>query len=152
MADLNFKMSLGDASVTSTAKTIFTLTAPANQRVKIKGISIFGKGTSNTDTPVKIEIIRANSISGGTAGTIVTSKTDGDMGETIQSTTAGNYSAEPTYSGAVVEETWDVHPQWGISVYFPLHDEMKLKGGTVFGLRATSNQNETMSFNVLCEE
>jgi hypothetical protein len=152
MADLNFKVSTGEASITSTAKTVATITAPANQRVKIKGISIFGKGTSNTDTPVKVELLRYASISGGTAGSVTTSKPDGDMGETVQSTIAGNYSAEPTYTTGVTEETWEVHPQTGMSVYFPLHDEIKLKGGQGFALRATSNQNETLSFNVLCEE
>lgn len=152
MADLNFQVATGEASITSTAKTVATITAPANQRVKIKGVEIFGKGTSNTDTPVKCELMTYASLSGGTAGSVTTSKQDGDMGETLQSTVAGNYSAEPTYTSAVTVRTWEVHPQTGIAVYFPLHDEIKLKGGQGFALRLTSNQNETMSANILCEE
>lgn len=152
MADLNFKVSTGESPFTSTAKTAFTITAPANQRVKIKGISIFGKGTSNTDTPVKVELMRYASISGGTAGSVTTSKPDGDMGETVQSTIAGNYSVEPTYTTGVTEDVWEVHPQTGIAVYFPLHDEIKLKGGQGFAVRITTNQNETLSVTALCEE
>lgn len=152
MADLNYQVATGETSITSTAKTVVTITAPANQRVKIKGIEIFGKGTSNTDTPVKVELMTYASITGGTAGSVTTSKLDGDLAETVQSTIAGNYTAEPTYTTGVTVRVWEVHPQTGLAVYFPLHDEIKLKGGNGFALRLTSNQNETMSANVICEE
>lgn len=153
MACLTFQASVGEVSVTSTAKTFLLLTAPANQRVKIKGLEVFGKGTSNTDTPVKVELVKAASITGGTAGTIPTvSALDGDVAETVQTQVTGNYSAEPTYSGPTVMRTWEVHPQTGLAIYFPLHDEIVLKGGTVFGVRLTSNQTETMSINLIAEE
>jgi hypothetical protein len=152
MSALNFQVATGEASITSTAKTVATISAPANQRVKIKGVSVFGKGTSNTDTPVKIELMTYASLSGGTAGSVTVSKQDGDMGETVQSTVAGNYSAEPTYTSPVTVQVWECHPQTGFSVFFPLHDEIILKGGTGFAVRLTSNQNETMSVNITCEE
>jgi len=152
MSALNFQVSTGESSFTSTAKTAITVVAPSNQRVKIKGLEVFGQGTSNTDTPVKVELMTFASISGGTAGTVTTSKQDGDMGETIQSTIAGNYTAEPIYTTGVTVRVWNVHPQTGIAVYFPLHDEILLKGGAGFGVRLTTNQNETMSVNLICEE
>jgi hypothetical protein len=153
MADLRFQSTVGEVSVTNVAKTFLLLTAPTNQRVKIKGIELFGKGTANTDTPVKCELLRAASISGGTAGTAPTiSALDNDMGESIQTTPTGNYSAEPTYTSLTVLRTFECHPQTGLVVYFPLDDEIKMKGGTVFAVRLTSNQNETMSLNVIGEE
>lgn len=153
MAALNFTVTVGEVSVTSTPKTFILLTAPSNQRVKVKGIEIFGKGTSNTDTPVKVELLKAASITGGTPGTApVTAPTDGDLAETIQTAATGNYSAEPTFNSSSVPRTWEVHPQTGIVVYFPMHDEIVLKGGTVLALRLTANQTETMSINLLCEE
>lgn len=152
MSALNFQVSTGETAITSTAKTVATISAPSNQRVKIKGLSVFGKGTSNTDSPVKVELMTYASISGGTAGSVTTSKQDGDMGETLQSTIAGNYSAEPSYTTPVTVQTWEVHPQTGLAVYFPLHDEIVLKGGTGFAVRLTSVQNETMSINLMCEE
>lgn len=152
MSALNYQVATGESSITSTAKTVVTVGAPANQRVKIKGVSVFGKGTSNTDTPVKVELMTYASISGGTAGSVTTSKQDGDLSETIQSTIAGNYTAEPTYTSPVTIQTWEVHPQTGFAVFFPLHDEIVLKGGTGFAVRLTSNQNETMSVNLTCEE
>lgn len=152
MAALQFQVSVQEGSFTSTAKTAYTVTAPTNQRVKLKGLRVFGKGTSNTDTPVKIEIMTYASITGGTAGTVVTSKTDGDWSETIQSVIAGNYTAEPTYTTGVTVDVWEVHPQTGIVVFWPLHDELVAKGGTGFAVRVTTNQAETLSITGTFEE
>jgi hypothetical protein len=152
MADLNVQCSAGEASITSTAKTVIAVTAPTNQRLRVKGIEVFGKGTANTDTPVKVELIKASSISGGTAGSVTTTPLDPDYAETPQATYAGNYSAEPTYSGNTTVRTWEVHPQTGLAIYFPMHDEIKIAGGKAFALRLTSNQNETMAVNVIVEE
>jgi len=152
MAGLKYRVATGEVAITSTAKTVVTISAPANQRVKIRGISIWGKGTSNTDSPVKVEYIRANSITGGTAGTVTTTKSDGDIGETIQSTVAGNYTAEPTYTSGVTEEVKEVHPQSGWEIWPPSEDDIVLKGGTVFALRLTSVQNETVAVVLYCEE
>jgi hypothetical protein len=152
MADLNIQCTAGEASITSSAKTVIAIAAPSNQRMRIKGIEVLGKGTSNTDTPVKVELIKAASISGGTPGSVTTTVLDPDYGETAQATYSGNYSAEPTYSSGTTIRTWEVHPQNCLLVYFPMHDEIKIKGGGAFGLRLTSNQNETMAVNVIVEE
>jgi hypothetical protein len=152
MADLNIQASAGEASITSTAKTVIAITAPSNQRMRIKGIEIFGKGTSGTDTPVKVELLKAASYTSGTAGSGVTSVLDQDYGETPQATYAYNFSAEPTYTSAIVMRVWEVQPQTGLIVYFPLHDEIKIKGGGVFALRLTSTQSETMAVQAICEE
>ena len=150
MADLNLQVNPGEISVTSATKTFLTIKAPANQRLRIKGIEVFGKGTSNTDTPVKLEIgnITADAVGGTSTPTV--SAHDGDYGETAQATYKTGYASEPTYGN--IYRTWEVHPQIGLVVYFPLHDEIKLKGGQGFALRLTSNQNETVAVNLLVEE
>lgn len=153
MADLRFQIASGESSLTpSTAKSIFTVTAPTNQRVKLLGVEIFGKGTTATDTPIKCELMTYASISGGTPGSVTTSKLDGDMGETVQSTIAGNYSAEPTYTTGVTVRSWELQPQTGLAIYFQDHQEIKLKGGTGFALRLTATQAETVSCNCIFEE
>jgi hypothetical protein len=152
MADLNIQVSTGEVAITSTARTVLLVTAPTNQRLRFKGLEVFGKGTAGTDTPVKVELVKAAGVSGGTAGTVVASALDPDYGETAQATYAGNYTVEPTYTTAVVIRVWEVHPQTGLIVYFPLHDEIKQKGGGVLGIRLTSVQNETMSVNGIWEE
>jgi hypothetical protein len=152
MADLNVSCSAGEAAITSTARTVLAVAAPSNQRLRVKGIEIFGKGTSNTDTPVKVELIKAASITSGTAGSVTTSTLDPDYGETPQATYTGNYSAEPTYGTGTTVRTLEVHPQTGLVLYFPMHDEIKIAGGKAFGVRMTSNQNETMAVTLIVEE
>jgi hypothetical protein len=152
MADLNLNVTAGEISVTSTPKTFLTLKAPTNQRIRIKGIEVFGKGTANTDTPVKLEI--GNITTDGETGTataVTPVPLDGDEAETPQGTYYKNYGTEPTTYGTIMR-TWEIHPQTGLVVYFPMHDEIKLAGGKEIGLRLTSNQNETMSLNVIVEE
>lgn len=150
MADLNLQVSVGEVSVTSTPKTQLTIKAPANQRLKIKGFEVFGKGTSTTDTPVKVEIglVTADSVPGTSTPTVTPH--DGDYAETAQGTYKTGYSTEPTYGNIL--RTWEVHPQTGLIVYFPLHDEIKLKGAQELGVRLTSTQAETMSLNAIVEE
>jgi len=152
MADLFISSSTGEVALASVAHTLFLVATPANQRVKVKGLEVFGRGMSNTDTPAKIELMTCTSQSGGTTGTVVTAKVDGDMGETIQSLITGNYSAEPTLNGLVVQRVYEVHPQTGLVIYFPMHDEIKVKGGQFFILRATQAQGDTFSVQLLIEE
>lgn len=151
MADLLLTVPSGEVSLTgSVAKTVLAATAPANQRLKIMGVEIFGKGTSNTDTPIKCELSRITT-NGGTATTITPAKVDDDDGETAQGTYQANFTVEPTTYGANMR-IWEVHPQTGIIVYFPMHQEIKIKGGNIVGLRMTSTQAETVSAQFLVEE
>lgn len=152
MADLNLSVPTGDISVTSTPKTWLTIKAPANQRVKIKGVEIFGKGTTNSDTPVKVELgLITTDGQTGTATSVTPLAQDGDMAETAQTVCFKSYGTEPTTYGSILR-TWAVHPQTGLVVYFPLHDEIKLKGGQELGFRLTANQTEPMDMNVIIEE
>jgi hypothetical protein len=151
MAALGFTVDTGEnAFIASASKTVIAIAAPTNQRVKINNVAVFGKGISNTDTPMKVELMSFTSISAGTAGSVVTSKDDGDQGETIQSSITGNYSAEPTYGGLVVFKTVEVHPQLGLPFILPV--PRILKGGTGFAVRVTVNQAETVAASVNAEE
>jgi hypothetical protein len=151
MADLILNVPTGEISlVAATAKTILMAKAPANQRLKLKGLEIFGKGISPTDVPMKVELCIITT-DGGTATTITPTANDNEMAETAQGTYKSNYSVEPTTYGAAIR-TWEVHPQTGLVVYFPMHDEPKLKGGTIFGLRMTAAAAQTISANLIVEE
>ena len=151
MADLILNIPTGEVSLTAaTAKTVFSMTAPANQRLKLKGIELFFKGTSATDTPVKCELSLVTS-DAGTATTATPSKNDNDMAETAQGVYKTNYTSEPSTYGANLR-TWEVHPQTGLVLYFPLHDEPRLKGGTEMALRLTAAQAQTVSANAVVEE
>lgn len=152
MARLGFEVDSGIVTWASSAKTAFTITAPANQRVVFKGIQGFGQGVSNTDAPLQVEIMTYASISGGAAGSVTSSKKQNELSETIQSTIAGNYSAEPAYTTAVTVKTLTVHPQLGLAIFWPLGDEIVVKGGTGIAVRITSPNGDKMAFSIELEE
>jgi hypothetical protein len=151
MAGLLLHAPTGELSLTGgSAKTCWTLKAPANHRVKILGIEIFFKGTSSSDTPVEIQLSRVTT-DGGTSSSLTPSKNDENAGESPLSTVSYNYSAEPSTYGANLK-TWEVQPQTGVIVYFPQGQEVVVKGGNEIGLLLKSTQNETVSIDVIYEE
>lgn len=152
MAGLNLTVMAGEVAVTSTPKTFLTLKAPTNQRLKLKGIEVFGKGVAGTDTPVKIEIARVTTDGNtGTATAVTPGSTDDSHTETPQGTYFKTYGTEPTTYGTILR-TIELHPQTGIVHFFPLGDEFKIKGAGILGIRMTSNQNETISLTAYVEE
>lgn len=151
MAALNLSVPSGEVSLTaSTAKTVITARAPAQQMLRILGVEIFGKGISNTDTPIKIEVSRITT-DGGTASTITPSPNDDDYTATPQGTYKGNYTSEPVTYGANLR-IWEVHPQTSLIYMFPMGQEIILKNNNEIGFRATSGQTETISINLIIEE
>lgn len=78
---------------TGTAETVLQLTAATNQRIKILGYSVTLAGTSAVDLIIRV----VKQTSAGTSGTTVTPvKLEPGAAETIQTTAATNFSAEPT--------------------------------------------------------
>jgi hypothetical protein len=153
MAGLNLTVASGEVTLTAaTALTVLTVKAPANQRLRIKGIEVFFKSTSPTDTPVKIEWGRITTDGQtGTATAVTPAKHDDEMGETAQGTYFKNYGTEPTTYGTIFK-TWEVQPQVPFVLYFPQGDEIYVKGGNEFGLRLTAAQGQTCSINLIVEE
>lgn len=151
MAGLNLMVPSGEMSLTAaTAATIATAKAPANQRLRIKGIELFFKSVSPTDTPVKVELSRITT-DGGTATSITPAKMDDDLGETAQGTYKAVYTVEPTTYGAN-GRTWEIQPQIPFVYYFPVGDEIYIKGGNIWGIRLTAAQAQTASCNLIVEE
>jgi len=150
MSALPLQCNVGEVAVTSVTKTFFTVKAPANQRLKIRGLEVSGKGTTNTDTPVKIElgIVTADAVGGTTS--VTASPLDGDLAETPQGVYKTTYASEPTYG--TILRTWEIHPQAALIYPFPQGMEIIVKGGVELGLRMTSNQAETMALVLIIEE
>jgi hypothetical protein len=153
MSALNLSIPSGEVSLTaSTAKTVLTAKAPSNQRLRVKGLEIFFKSTSPTDTPVKIDIARITTDGQtGTATAITPAKLDDEMAETAQGTYFAAYGTEPTSYGAIIR-TWEIQPQIPFCVYFPQGDEIYIKGGNELGIRLNPGQNQTCSVNLIVEE
>lgn len=137
--------------VAATAKTALQIKAPTNQRLKITQISVLGKSAAGgTDTPLKIRLTRSTANFGtGTAAT--PGKVDPAWAETVQSTAAGNFSAEPT--SPTDSGTWfEVQPQVGIILPFPPGTEILIPGGNALNIEATSTATPTILVTVWYEE
>jgi hypothetical protein len=118
----------------------------------VKGLEVFFKSTSPTDTPVKVDIARITSDGQtGTATSVTPVKLDDEMGETAQGTYFAAYGTEPNTYGSILR-TWEIQPQIPFVVYFPQGDEIYIKGGNELGVRCNAAQAQTCSVNLIVEE
>lgn len=141
---------VGVAGVTTgtSAKTILQLIAATNVRVALKRLSISFRGTSNTDTPVLVELLRQTTAGTMTAATPVSRQGIGT--ETIQTTAAHTASAEPTAGNVLYRLS--VHPQTGAVIDFVGENEILIPGGGRLGVRVTAAQSQTADVQADFEE
>ncbi len=149
MAGVFFTMNTGEVSlVATTAKTIFEMTAAANQRVLIHELAIMFKGVTVGNEPVTIELTRFATTGTGTGGT--SQKVDPDYSETIQATWKYNDSVEP--GSQTVLRTWYIHPQSGIIYPLPFDRLIPVPGADLIGIRCTADDVVIVGAHVLAEE
>ena len=137
MAGINLHASSSDVQMVATgvAKTHLQIAPAAQDRVRVQGWGVFFKGTSATDPPVLVTMLRQSTAGtpGGTASTpTITKKNDADT-ETVQTAVNGGpttqtWTTEPT-AGSIIE-TAEVHPQTGYRVFYPLGQEVMIPTGT----------------------
>lgn len=132
----------------ATPKTVARLKAAANQRVKLLGYGFYFDGTSNSATPVQIQIGRISADGTFTAATPLPNEED--LTETFQTTAGINASAEPTYSSYL--KTIAVHPQLGYEYLAPLGQEVVIKGGGMLGFVANAPASVDVRGYILFEE
>jgi hypothetical protein len=138
MAGLIYEVSIPSTSLTATSPTVVGfITAPINQRVKLKAYGFFFDGTTNSAQPVEIKLARPATVGTLTAGGTAI-KTEPGLGETIQSVVGLSASVQPTLAASVVYKTITVHPQLGYEYIAPLGEEEQLAGGTSWVASATA--------------
>lgn len=114
-----------------TAETVLQLTTAANHRIKIKGFSVTLSGTVAKDLIVRV--LRQSSA--GTSGTSVTpTKLDNAAAETVQTSAATNFSAEPT-AGDVLQYK---RLQSSYEKAFPLGQELLVPGASRIAVEVTA--------------
>lgn len=111
-------------------KTLLQIIAASNHGVAVEGISADFKGTSNTDSPILIEIQRQTTA--GTMSSLTLQKDPDDTDETLQTTAQENATVEPTV-GSVIARHY-AHPQQGRDVPIPLLKPIKIGGGDRLGI------------------
>lgn len=150
MAGVLIRASSPEVSLSAaTVKTVVQITAPANQRVLVREISVSFKGIVNTDGPVLVEVLRQSTAGTGTSLTIV--KRNSADTETIQSTALHSHSAEPTAGDVLIRE--EVHPQGGaLNLLLPDKFPLVVPGGGRLGIRCTAPQAQTVVASIGAEE
>lgn len=152
MANRRFNLSTPDAGVSipsGTETPYMSITAPANQDVLIKGLSLGMSGVNPIDPPIYVSVAVASGTPAGSAGT-----------PTIIGNTPGTVQTA-THVGSITGLTkgaslWDgtVHPQLQGGFYLPLKDEIVVAQGTtaaVFFTNAGGSTN-TLHATLTCEE
>lgn len=137
MAGILLHATSGEVAIAN-GKTILQVVAAANDRLKVSSWGIGFKGTSATDVPVLVTILRqttAGTMSAGTAGVNLSKKNNADP-ETVQTTVQINATVEPT-SGDIIEN-FEVHPQTGVIKLYPAGQELIIPNGGRLAIKVTS--------------
>jgi hypothetical protein len=135
----------------TTAKTAVSAAAAANQVIKILSQRVSFDGATSTNAPALIESGRCTFGGAGTSTSVTPSKLDPGRAETIQTTGAKNYSAEPTTITPI--DPADV-PQYNgfLEVMTPDSRPNIVVGGQGWVIRITSPTNVNTTGKLVFEE
>jgi len=150
MSGVRFRASSGEQALgAGVAETVLQVVAAANHRVKITELCVTFKGVLATDTPVNCKIFRQTGAGTSAAATVV-KENDADD-ETLQTTARNAFSSEPATDDALIDE-FLVHPQTGMKQFFPLSQEIPVKGGNRVGVKCTAAQAQTVVVSLAGDE
>jgi hypothetical protein len=111
----------GDVALTgATAKTVMSVINAANSLIRVTAFGVGFDGTSSTAEPVTVELCYSTQATAGTSTSHTIAQVRGGT-RAVQATAARNYTAEPT--ALTVWQRWLVHPQTGLTVFYPLGRE-----------------------------
>ena len=114
------------ATATGTSKlTLLQVVSPSNIASAIEEWSISFQGTSNTATPILVQVYKETSAGTASAGTMI--KDPSDAGETLQTTSQITFTVEPSYGDLLFQEY--VHPQTGYTWQAPFGRSIKMGTG-----------------------
>ena len=114
------------ALAAATAKTVLALISSTGAKPRLVEWGVSFDGVSATAEPVRVRIVRATADGTGTATTMKSWDPDNP---TAGETGKRNYTAEPTKETQALLE-YEVHPQAGIVVQYPLGREIVLDNAT----------------------
>jgi len=128
-----------EALATAATETILQLVTGSTRRAKVTEVFIGFDGTSSTQEPVDVELLRQSSAGTGSA---ITPAPDDPQSPAAIATAQGQFSAEPT-AGTVLRR-WMVHPQGDrMHVQLPLGREVRMNVSERIGLRVTTASGVT---------
>ena len=137
MAGHNFVAATAEVALAAaTAKTVLQIVPAANVGVRVNTLTVSFDGTSATNEPVVVVLMRQTTAGTASALTLVERQTTDP--ETLQTTAQHTATVEP--SSADVIGRWNVHPQDRMQVTFSraLGNELICRGGERLGVVCTA--------------
>lgn len=132
MAGVGWSAATAEVASGTSVKTIIQVVAPTNQRLLIRQIDVSFEGTSSSDEPIQVDVLRQTSA--GTMSSLTPQKWNSSDSETLQVTAQHTSSSEPT-AGAILLSR-KIHPQ--TSHTWDLGDPIPVPGGGRLGVRVTA--------------
>lgn len=148
MSGVGLRAQTDEITTGTSVKTLLQIEAAANHRVKVREISVSFKGTTNSDAPIKVDVLRQTTA--GTLSSLTLVKDSPGDDETLQTAATHTATAEPTAGDILMSE--EVHPQTGFVWQAPFGGEMIVPGGTRLGIRATAGVSVSAVARLVGEE
>ena len=135
--------STAEVALTTSLKTVVSITNTADRRVAVRGFGISFDGVSSTAGAAEVALIIHSS--SGTATGITLLKDKRGTTEALNTSGNVNFSAEPSTTGTNqgILRMYEVNPMTGYERAFAQDEEIELAGGERFGIqvRASSAVN-----------
>lgn len=131
----------------ATAKTVMQVTAPANQRLRVRKISFAFDTLPAGSVAVLVRLLFQSTA--GTATAITAAKVSAGA-ETIQGTANYNATVEPTLSSVL--DTFSIRPQLGVDISIPMDSTIEIPGGGRLGIECTCSAIASFRSKVQWEE
>lgn len=148
MAGVRFQAVTAEVATGTAIKTILQVVAATNQRVLIDEVAISFKGTSATDAPIFVRVLRQTTA--GTMSALTPVKNNNGDDETLQVTAQHTATAEPTAGDVLMAQ--EVHPQTGFLWQAPFGRQIVVKGGGRLAIEVTAGVTTSCIARVQGEE
>lgn len=149
MARLRFKLATtAEVALTTSLKTVASLTNTADRRVAIRGFSIAFDGVSSTAGCAEVQLVIHS-----TSGTFSAATLAKDVrGTTEALNTSGNFNASAEPSVSVILASYNINAMTGYERAFAQDEEIELAGGDRFGLQVRASSAVNCHAMILGEE
>jgi hypothetical protein len=137
-----------EVALTTSLKTVASLTTPANQRTAIRGFSVAFDGVSSTAGCAEVQLVIHSS--SGTFSAATLSKDVRGTTETLN--TSGNFNASAEPSVTTILRSYNVNAMTGYERAFAQDEEIELAGGDRFGLQVRASSAVNAHAMIAAEE
>ncbi len=137
-----------EAVVAATVETLIQLLTVANHRAALIGYGCGGTGTSNTQAPGIVDILRQTTL--GTGTVLAVRKLQDSLSESLLTTAVSQYTVEPTAGDLLRAHT--LHPQADFDIRDAWSREIIMGGAGRLAIRADFVDAQTLEAYMDFEE